>query len=1244
MFDVAPMVRPCMPDTATISILERNLAALSISSPRAAALIRATAPRPDVEFAAAEDGAVAATLGAGPSGRALCSRRRPLEEAQRLAATIDVAQAAGVVVLGFGAGHHVRAMLDRMARTGVVFVFEPDAALLRAVLERIDHSAWLSARNLIFLTDADDAGSIAGAIRGVEGLLAMGVKFLEHPADRARLGETSRRFQEHFAEVIRAMRTAVVTTLMQSETTFRNLLMNLDRYAVCPGVEDLRGAARGRPAIVVAAGPSLRRNMDLLARPGVRERFVIIAVQTALKPLLARGIRPHFVTALDYHEISRRFYEGLTEADVEGVTLVADPKANPAILEAFPGAIRMPGDAMLPGDRAILDELLGPELARPMGTLPPGATVAHMAYYLARHLGCDPVILIGQDLGFTDGVYYGAGAAIHQVWSGELNEFNTLEMMEWQRIARLRHRLPDGQFNARPTTDVLGRKIYTDEQMATYLVQFERDFTADAERGLTTIDATEGGVAKRATTPMRLAEALERYAPAEPLELPAPAQAPGARARLERVRERVRRIRQEVWRIGECSRRAARLLTEMAEHHSDQARVNRLIKEVHALRDEVETLQPAFGLVQRLNQTGTLKRARADRQLAIEEPGLSPMERQRRQIERDITNVQWLAETSDVMGRLLDETLAAFDGAPKRTADPVEPVDEGGAPIGPRRVCALIPVDPALSGLGTKRDLGEPFLAGVNPLRMLLLRLARCRNLDGVVLLAADPEAARRLTGPVPESLRLTIVRTDGPPMGERAVAVGAGRRWARACWRGGLGNLSIYDEALAAGVMARVMEESGIDAAAVINADWALIDPALVDAAVERYRQRPDGPGAHRLTFCHAAPGLGCCVIDRALMRDLAERAAAGPAASVGGLLGYQPVAPMADPIARRNCVASPPEVRDAPFRFIPDAAPRRAALIRALAPLGERALEAGAAEIVAAVSKAMAGVLPEAPHELIVELCTGRLTNGVRGMQGGEAAERPVMSLALAGQLFREFAALRADSVVSLAGAGDPLLHPEALRFISLARSSGVAAVHVRTDLLCDPARLPALLDSGVDVISVDLMAESPSAYRAVMGADLFERARTNLLRLLELRAARPARGGLPVPWIVPRITRCDAVYEEIEPFFDRWLMAAGAAVIDPLPAPIPGQRIEPLPLPAPAARRLERGRLLVLSDGRIPASPSDLLGERIVADAARDGLLEAWRRVCSRRQEFVEPKPTGPVLHGAGSRSRVARLEDL
>src|SRR5690606_40379692 len=69
-----------------------------------------------------------------------------------------------------------------------------------------------------------------------------------------------------------------------------------------------------------------RRSSDLV---------VVIAVQTVLRPMLDRGIRPDFVTALDYHEISTRFYEGLTREDLEGITLVAEPKVNPAVLDAF---------------------------------------------------------------------------------------------------------------------------------------------------------------------------------------------------------------------------------------------------------------------------------------------------------------------------------------------------------------------------------------------------------------------------------------------------------------------------------------------------------------------------------------------------------------------------------------------------------------------------------------------------------------------------------------------------------------------------------------------------------------------------------------------------------------------------------------------------------------------------------------------------------------------------------------------
>jgi len=1261
-------------DTSPNAILERNLAALAIGSPRAAEMIRAAAARRDLEFVKTDEGTLSALLGSGVGARALASRRRPMEEARRLVEKVDLAAAAGIAVLGFGLGYHVRVLAERMrgaqlaladdVAVGLVLVYEPDAGLLRAVLERVDCSSWLGKGHVAILIDGE-APAISESLRGREALPFLGTSmaYIEHPEARVRIGEGWGRFRENLAAVLEAAHANVATTLVQVETTLRNLQMNLDLYATCPGVGSLRGQLRGRPAIVVSAGPSLRRNMALLARPGVRERFVIIAAQTVLKPLLAKGIRPHFVTALDYHEISRRFYEGLTAADVEGVTLVVEPKANPAIAQAFPGRTLIPGDPNL-------DQLLGEDLVKglarrtvkqaaggltPEGeTLTPGATVAHMAYYLARHLGCDPVILIGQDLGFTDGQYYSAGAAIHTVWSGELGGFNTLEMMEWQRIVR-------GRKHLHRTTDVMGRPIYTDVQMGTYLVQFERDFGADRQRGLTIVDATEGGVAKRGAEAMTLAAALERYWPADELSLKLPAEPQGGRSRLGRVKKRVEKIRRDIWKVADLSRRATGHLSEMLEHHSEQGRVNQLIGKVDELKNQAEKLEPALGMVMHLNQTGTLKRAREDRRLGLEE-SLTPMQRQKRQIERDIMNLRWLAEAADQLGSMLDDACRCLAGAPKITRDPVVEAahdDEGEGPLpggrGPerRRVAAMVAVDPDRCGLGTARALDEPFLCGENPLRLMLRRLARCRELDGVVLLCADPDRVRGLAGEPLPGLAVEFVKTDGPPMGGREEAIRGARLWARSSWRGGLSSMTVYDEACFPGAMAPVMAERGIDAAAVVGADWALVDPVLVDTAVARYRERSTGPGAHRLVFCQAPPGLGACVVERSLMRDLADRArSAGVFASIGGLLGYVPVAPMQDPIAKSLCIATEPLVRDAQYRFIPDSGPRRALLVRTLLPMGEHAVAVDAAHIAAMVGEQQRTGPAAAPQELVLELCTGRHTSGARGvwLRGGpEPVERPVMTLAMAGKLIGELCEQRSDAAITFGGAGDPLLHPELARMVALARRLGAGGVHIRTDLACDPERIESLLDIGADIISVDLMAESAAVYRAVMGADLFDRVRRNLEGLITARAARhELRGtGLPTPWIVPRLTRCDAVYGEIESFFDRWLMAAGAAVIDPLPGPLAGERIEPLPLPASAAWRMGRERMMVLSDGRVPMSEVDLSGDRVAGDAAREGLMEVWRRVSSRRHQAavsLEGKPVAELLHGAGSRARVARLGEL
>src|SRR5437588_12275468 len=133
--------------------------------------------------------------------------------------------------------------------------------------------------------------------------------------------------------------------------------------------------------------------------------------------------------------------------------------------------------------------------------LPAGATVAHLAYYLAEHLGCDPIIFVGQDLGFSDGLCYAPGTSYDDVWRPELSEFCTAEMKQWEQIVRDRHIL-------RQIPDHQGRPMYTEERLFTYLQHFERDFGRTQTR---IIDATEGGAQKRGATAMKLVDAIGQF-------------------------------------------------------------------------------------------------------------------------------------------------------------------------------------------------------------------------------------------------------------------------------------------------------------------------------------------------------------------------------------------------------------------------------------------------------------------------------------------------------------------------------------------------------------------------------------------------------------------------------------------------------------------------------------------------------------------------------------------------------------
>lgn len=1075
---------------ADANLLERNLRALARTSPATARAVAEATSRTDAEFLETPDGVPTCRILVEGKRRLLASARHPLREAQRLAEQADPLEAALFAVPGFGLGYHIRAISERVGQAGLVFCFEPDVGLLRAILERVDHARVFEEYQIVVLHQADSSDAISSGVQGLEGVLALGVRFLSHPPSTGRLGDEGERFAKRLVEVISATKTSVVTKLMQTEKTLQNTLANAWTYASNPGINDLAGALSGAPAIVVSAGPSLAESFEDLARPGLRDRACIIAAQTVLKPLLERGIKPHFVTALDHHDISRRFYEGLTTSDVEGVTLVAEPKANPAILRAWPGAVRMPADE-------VLDRILGDSSH---ATLQGGATVAHLSYHLARHLGCDPVVLVGQDLAYTDGLYYGAGAAIHSVWAGELGEFRTLEMMEAERLGRARRML-------RQTFDREGLPIATDEQLHTYLLQFERVFAEDEAKGKTVIDAGRGA-AKSHTTPMPLNEAIDRFDRA--ISLPPQPQSEGDGASVDRALESAATKCDE---LAELSRRAEEMVRSLDAFGDAQA-MNERVREIHAVRDEAQALQPAFWLTHLLNQTGGLRRAKRDRVIAIQYDGADERDVQSQRIERDAENLAWLADAADRMASLLRSTEDAHGKPEVRMASQ----DIRG------RLPALVWIDAGRGGLNQDRsrspDPAAPIIDGKSMFDITLASLARCERVSSVVLIASDVESAQRLAERAPEGLNVDV-RTASEGLDQRRRAIGAARALCPSSFRGGLASLTPHDEAFDPAAALAVVDELDAPGALVLGGDWALLDAGITDRVADRLLADPT---SRHLAFAQAPAGLAACALARPAIVEIAENPLAGPVATIGGLLSYTPHAPRPDPIAGDICVTVAPELRDLGRRLIPDSHDRLASHMPAL----KRAASGVSATSMLLELGQSAPQRPTHLRAVLGDEPDDDLRQRVLAFVRGAADAAITLDCNLCG--FTEFARELASELLGL----------------------GTAAVHVRTPLAWDDEELERLRHAGVDVISVDVAdPHFPPPIEELLPE---------------------SEQGLRTPWIVPRLIRNDAMLPTLLEQYAETIMRFGAAMIVPDPAEESG-RFAALPLPEAARRRLER-----------------------------------------------------------------------
>ena len=305
---------------------------------------------------------------------------------------LHASSAATVCLIGTRSGRMIDAVEARRPGVRIVAV-EPDPLHAAVVLACRDWREALASGRLVFLIGPHYGGASSIAPRidvSSPPLVVLDPPLAVHCASAVR---SARALVERICAESRANADA---RRVFAPRYLQQTLQNLPAIVGAGDAASLDGRFPGIPAVVVGAGPSLDRNAEELA--SLADRCLIVASDTALRPLQAAGIAAPIVVAVDPSEWNARHLTG--RLPFEHTWLVAEGSLYPETLTRFTG-------------RTFTFEVSGHEpwpwlrthgLAR--GRLRAWGSVLTSAFDLALRMGCNPIVFAGADLAFTGGRTY----------------------------------------------------------------------------------------------------------------------------------------------------------------------------------------------------------------------------------------------------------------------------------------------------------------------------------------------------------------------------------------------------------------------------------------------------------------------------------------------------------------------------------------------------------------------------------------------------------------------------------------------------------------------------------------------------------------------------------------------------------------------------------------------------------------------------------------------------------------------
>lgn len=397
----------------------------------------------------------------------------PVREAEQWSKQYDFNKiSVSVIMFGIANGVYAKVILEKLKKDAVFFLIEPDINLFMYSLYNFDLTDIISDSRIAFIIDTINYNDLH-------------LLFMENISDIMLPNQIicyypnfekiyQKKLNEFIIQIQRSY-SCLLSMALESKEIIKNALANnlrnLHFIKESNYISEFIGKIpKDVPVIIVAAGPSLDKNIEDLKK--AEKKAFIIAVDTAVKFLIAHSV--HFdviitkdVKKSDAHLSDERCFE---------YPIIADIRSKNSILEMNQGR-------KIWNNTSDFMRILYGKHGLYYSTGMQGLSVATDAFVAAELIGVKRIILVGQDLAYSDKYTHAGGVANH---------------------------IYDEQNGIIEVEDIHGGMIKSRGDWVEVIDWFNAEIERNIEK-IEVIDATEGGAKIKNTKIMKLSDAINKF-------------------------------------------------------------------------------------------------------------------------------------------------------------------------------------------------------------------------------------------------------------------------------------------------------------------------------------------------------------------------------------------------------------------------------------------------------------------------------------------------------------------------------------------------------------------------------------------------------------------------------------------------------------------------------------------------------------------------------------------------------------